>query len=39
MPKKSLTSYQLWMAEERPKLKASVVTAAVTLTLTLTPHP
>jgi hypothetical protein len=20
-PKKSLTSYQLWMAEERPKLK------------------
>jgi len=21
LPKKSLTSYQLWMAEERPKLK------------------
>ena len=24
-----LTSYQLWMAEERPKLKASAATAAM----------
>ena len=29
VPKKSLTSYQLWMAEERPKLKASAATAAM----------
>ena len=29
VPKKSLTSYQLWMAEERPKLKASAATATM----------